>query len=608
MADSGTCASCGAALPPPDVLGLVTCGSCGDVTKPARVGTDAGAPAPASAPPAPPPAPADPPPGSPPSQGWPAPPVAAPHPGGQWSAPAPVAGAPAGPPPSARTDGKGKGRRSRGGERSAAARIGCAAVPIAIVMAISFGVFGAVRSCDIDTATSGFDVGGFDGSQLTLSGSGTVLPPDGDGEQAEVITVLQETEGSETTRHIARIAFEGDASELVWQSEALDDGAYQADVAVVDDTLFAGVDDDLYALDAATGETRWKTGLRDKLTPGCPGCFAAVGGRLVVRTTDAYVTAYGTRSGEPQWTKRLVSTAGSMSVVGDRLFLVDEPEAGNLPAPVALVDPADGRTIRTTTPQCPKGDSPWNLDMSAGDEVREVPGSRDVMAVFGFGDGCVVRWDPATSAIRWTSRLTGLGSFDEDEVLVSDRDLVIGTSGAPIVTVYLPNGKARLLAPAAGDVDATPSQIVGRTLVGLTVTTRGTPKGGLAAWDLSTGERIWANASLGAAQPVTQGAYRPSDALFDGTPRSLLVPVGDGLNVFVFEGTERTFSVAPLDLATGELGTQVRRAFLTRYDSGTVSLTIEGQSGDRLLVSIDNLLQSLPVSGRGDVVSFPEED
>ena len=105
---------------------------------------------------------------------------------------------------------------------------------------------------------------------------------------------------------------------------------------------------------------------------------------------------------------------------------------------------------------------------------------------------------------------------------------------------------------------------MGRTLVALTVTTRGTPRGGLAGWDLASGERTWANASLGAAQPVSTGPYHSSDALFDGSPRSLVVPFDGGLNVFVFEGTNRTFSVAPLDLATGELGAGVRRAFLTR--------------------------------------------
>ena len=236
-----------------------------------------------------------------------------------------------------------------------------------------------------------------------------------------------------------------------------------------------------------------------------------------------------------------------------------------------------------------------------------VPGSSDVMAAFGFGDGCVVRWDPATSTIRWTSLLTGMSRIDGNTLVTGERDLILGGAGNPLVTVYLPNGKARQL-ETPGDLIAHPGTVVGRTLVSPTVTTRGTPKGGLAAWDLSTGERIWANASLGTAQPVSYGPYRNSDALFDGTPRSLLVPVGDGLNVFVFDGTDRTFAVSSVDLANGELGTEIKRAFLTRYDSGTPSLTIEGRSGEHLVVSMDNLLQELPVTGRGAIVSYPEKD
>jgi outer membrane protein assembly factor BamB len=479
-------------------------------------------------------------------------------------------------------------------------------VPIAIAAVVVFAIVGAVRSCDIGTVNSSTRAPDY-GHQLTLSGSGTVLPPSGDG--TDVVMVLQDTENSRTTRSIARIRFTGDASKLLWTSAPLDEDAYRVEVAQVGDTLFAGVDDQLYALDADTGETHWRTTLRDKLTAGCDRCFAAAGDRLVVRTTDAYLTAFGTRSDEPQWTKRLVSTSGSMSVVGDRLFVVDEPESKDVPTPVLLVDPATGKTIRATTPQCPEdSDTPWDLAMSPGDEVRAVPGGQDVYAVFGFGDTCVVRWNPANGALRWTSRLSGMSRYDDDEIVDSRQDLVLGTSGNVVVAVDLSSGKARQL-DVTGDVAATPSQIVGRTLVALTVTTRGTPKGGMAAWDLATGERLWATASLGGAQPVSTRSLHSSDALFDGSPRSLLAAVDGGVNSFVFEGTEHTFTVAAVDLATGELGTKIRRGFATRYDSsGTVSLTIEGQSADDLVVSIDNLLQTLPLSGEGDVVTFPEKD
>ena len=128
------------------------------------------------------------------------------------------------------------------------------------------------------------------------------------------MAVVQTYEDSDTVRRIARLGFSDTASTVKWSSEPLGRDAYRAEIAVVGDTLFAGVEDQLLALDAATGATRWKTTMRDKVTVGCAGCFAAVQGRLVVRTTDAYVTGYGTASNEILWSRRLNSPGGSISV------------------------------------------------------------------------------------------------------------------------------------------------------------------------------------------------------------------------------------------------------------------------------------------------------
>jgi hypothetical protein len=126
----------------------------------------------------------------------------------------------------------------------------------------------------------------------------------------------------------------------------------------------------------------------------------------------------------------------------------------------------------------------------------------------------------------------------------------------------------------------------------------------LASWDLVDGSRRWAQQDLGVAAPVSDGAFRV-DALFDGSPRSLLVPVGDDrLDVMVFDGATATFAVRAVDLSRGTLGVEVRREFLKPF-GGTASLSVETLVADRVLVSIDSLLQSLPASGRGAIVPFP---
>ena len=578
---NGVCASCGAGLPGADPLGLITCTGCGSVTKLA----------PSS------------------GSGWPAPPVAAPPPS-QWAAPAPVAGAPTeATVATARAGADGPSGKRQGRSSTKSRTIGCSLGPIVAFIAVGFGVISVLRGCDTDSISQGIrDSFSTESSAITLSGSGVILPAGKDG-NADIAAVVQTYEDSNTVRRIARLGFSDAASTVKWSSEPLGRDAYRAEIAVVGDTLFAGVEDQLLALDAATGATRWKTTMRDKVTVGCAGCFAAVQGRLVVRTTDAYVTGYGTASNEVLWSRRLNSPGGSISVARDRLFVVDDGEDAGAVTPVALVDAANGKTIRTTSPTCPSNEAGrWALELSPGDEVRPVPGSTDVLAAFGFGDGCVVRWNPATGATVWTSRLTGLSSFEQEDVAVGRTDLVLANRSGQMVTIFLPNGKAKLLAIPA-DTTTQVGVIVGRTAVAYTATTRGTPRGGLAAWDLSTGQRLWAQSELGTAQPVSKNAYGSSDALFDGSPRSLLVPFDGGVRVFVFEGTEGTFSVSPVSLDTGRLGTTVRRAFLRQYDSGgTPSLLVEGVDGDRLVISIDSLLQTLPISGRGDVVSYPNKD
>lgn len=577
-------------LPLPDLAGLITCPSCGRVTRVAPT-------EPTSADPG---APSEPRP----SGGWAPPPVAAPPPGGSWGPAPAVEGAPRPDPP------RPSGRSGDGGAGAskAARRIGCGLVPVVIVVAIALVIISAVRSCDLGDVTNAIDAAS--GSDaITLSGTVNLLPSEPDASTTDLVAVTQRSDGGSVERRISRISFGPDGAEQVWESDPVSDDASRLAVAVSGDTLFAGIGTDVYALDIDTGERRWSTEVRDEITFGCGDCFVVARERLVVRTADAYLTAFGTASAEPQWTRRLTSPQGTTWKAGEHLLVVDDAEDGSEPTPVSLVDASNGKTIRTVRPSCPEGEGsgPWVPSMGPNDTIHPVAGSEDVVAAFGFGDACVVRWSPTSGEVRWTSRLTGAGSLDEEGWALGAKDLVVQLSGSQLVTVDLGSGKAALLEPVA-DASAEPTVIIGRTLVGATTSTRGTTKGGIAGWDLTSGERRWAEAAPQNAQLVSEGRYRSSDALFDSSPRFTVVRSADAVRLFTFEGTERTFTVHDLDPATGELGSPIRRAFLTRYDSGTVSLTVDGNRGGRLVITIDNLVQALPVTGRGEVVSFPDLD
>jgi hypothetical protein len=257
---------------------------------------------------------------------------------------------------------------------------------------------------------------------------------------------------------------------------------------------------------------------------------------------------------------------------------------------------------RSTSPTCPKeADTPWDLELAPGDPVHAVGETDDLVAVFGFGDVCVVRWNAESGEVSWTSRLIGATSVRDQDVFVGDRDLVVATTDAVLVTVDLATGVAvQLDAPTDTMIEV--DSIVGRTLVAATATTRGTPRRGLAAWDLERAERLFAVRLPGDPSPTTDFS---SDALFDGSPVFVLAPTVDGASVFTFEGEGRTFAATPIDLADGTLGTEVRRAFLSRYDSGTPSVSIEAVDPDRVIITVDSLTQAIPITGRGAVVGFP---
>ena len=579
--------TCGTLLPPPDAAGLVTCPSCGRVTR-ADVpdAPDAAAPQPPQ------------PPAGAPGEGsaaWPAPPVAAPLPSNQWAPPSPVAGAPSTPPPTnVAPSGSPKVRK-----------IGCSVVP-AIIGVIVVGVFiSLLRSCDTNSVVSKINpnVSGFEDT-ITLSGTTNVLSSSP--ESLIVGATTQTSGGGSTVRRLSKIRFDGSGSKVLWQSEDLGSSTSRVEVAQVGDTTFAATEDRLYALDG-TGKTRWSTDLHDKVTNGCPDCFASIGGKLIVRTIDGYVAAYDPASSEPAWTKRLRSPSGSVSVASGHLLVVDAPEDDKAVTPVQLVDPATGKVVRSTSPTCPKpADSIWDVEMNPGDRVLSLAGSRDVVAVFGFGDACVVRWDPGSGTVKWTSRINGASSVDADKVLVGPTQILVPTSSQAMAAIDIRTGQARVLEGIA-DLQVEPNTIVGTTLLADVASTRGTPQHGLAAFDLTTGKKLWANTRLGTAAPVTRSSSFNSDALFDGAPRSLVVVDGGKASVVVFDGTSHTFSVRPVDLKTGALGAEVRRAFASDR-SGTPSITIESVADGRILMTLDSLLQSLPVSGRGEITTFPEQN
>lgn len=488
-----------------------------------------------------------------------------------------------------------------------AAKTGCgigAVLVTLLVLAMIGGVIYAVTTGVSSVTKSISDLTGSSNSNLYPSGGSVAVLP-GEGSTTDMVLVVTDN-SADSKRRFVRVKVGPDGSETLWKSEPLPSDVYTSAVAVEGDHLYTAVGDEVRLLSLATGVETWRATLTDKVTTRCASCFAVVQKKLVVRTDDAYLTGFQATSNEPLWSRRLNSTSAQANLVGGNLVLVDDAATRGAPAAVETLDPATGRAARSISPSCPAGGDVYSpVTMRAGAQVVAVPGTGDLVAVFGSSPGCVVRWESASGTVRWTLAITGNYSSSDSPPLISDRDLVLGTSGS-MVHVDLGSGRGAELEQVP-DAAAEPHSLSGRTLIGQTTSTRGTSKGGLAAWDLTTNKRLWSVPLPKGSQPASTGPYASSDALFDGSPRSVLVTGGATARVVTFFGEDRVVDTQSLDLATGELGRPTRRTYLSRYStSGTPSLTVEDTTPARLIISVDSLLEIVPLPD-GDILRWPPD-
>ncbi len=387
-----------------------------------------------------------------------------------------------------------------------AAKTGCgigAVLVTLLVLAIIGGVIYAVTTGVSSVTKSISELTGSSSSSQLYPSSGSVAVLPGEGSTSDLVLVVTDN-SDDSKRKVVRTKVGPDGSETLWKSEPLPGDAYTASVAVEGDHLYVAAGDEVRLLSLATGAETWRATLTDKVTGRCTSCFAVVQKKLVVRTDDAYLTGFQASSNEPLWSRRLNSVSARANLVGGNLVLVDDAATPGTPAAVETLDPATGRAARSISPSCPAGGDIYSpVTMRAGAQVVAVPGTGDLVAVFGSSPGCVVRWESASGTIRWTLGITGNYSSSDSPPLISSRDLVLGNSGS-MVHVDLGSGRGAELEQVP-DAAAEPHHLSGRTLIGQTTSTRGTSKGGVAAWDLTTNKRLWSVPLPKGSQPASTG-------------------------------------------------------------------------------------------------------
>lgn len=474
----------------------------------------------------------------------------------------------------------------------AAGGVGCIIAVVVPVVVLIGVVFLVVRDSDSgsDDAVGGADL-------VPSTGDLLVLPGDL-GDDPTVVTMATPIGGD--GRVVALVALEGGP---VWEAPIVPDDVYSAQFAATDDVVMAGLGRAVVGLDRATGDVLWEAEASDEVHPFCVDCFALVDDTLVVTGNDGEVTAFGIGTGEVLWSHRFTSPSGRAVPVGDAVLLVDDAPEGHAQSValgMVLVRPSDGAELSRFTPGCPDesfAGVEYTVSATPRLPIVPVPGTDDVVLVYGSISSCVQRWDVTTGEQRW-SRFVDDASLDtydfEDRAwAVSDTQLVLPADEGWVV-VGLAEGGAHVVPAVADTLPSATVALVGDRFVAATSTVRGTAEWSLVAHDLRTGDLLWDRPIGPDHEPAVVGPESSSEYVSDSTLFAVL-PAGEDLRLLTIGPPGPRFAVSEVDLDSGEGG--IVGVAPLRTDSPTsVGARIDTVRDGRALIDVDGVLQVLDLA------------
>lgn len=542
--DNRFCSGCGRELPPHDPSGAVTCVGCGRVSTP----------------------PAGPPPVYPPPIHQPVQP-------------------PAGPP-------------SRTGRSTAwiATAIVVPVVLVAFIGAIAIGLVlgGSERARGPGGATT----------LSSMSADQVSVLPGEPGEPTEVLALVQGSGADYAKQSLARVRLDGTQGDdaIVWRSDPVESFLDTSVVRLAGNRVFVATGDQLQLLALDTGDTRWTAELPDRLGTNCDDCVQLAGDALLVRSYDGTLSRFAPDSPQPTWIHRLERPEAPLIVAGDQTVVIDVPVGASSPQVQAL-DAATGEVAMSTPLSC----QPVDEDMASysSGPVAPIPGSDDLVAIIGSDAGCFARIDPAAGTTTWS---TGFDDrFDTaagDAVLLDEHHLVV-TNASGLLGVDLDSGTATTM-DELPDLRVEPNRILDGHVIAETTTERGSPRPGLASFDLSSGRSDWAVAveiERGEADELIDPRRLDLNRADPTTQRVLISGQPDALLAVTFDDSEGALSVRTFDPAKGGLGEPSTRSYPTDeiQTDGPDLLVARDRS---LLLHADGSLRRVPLP-TGDIDSWP---
>ncbi|MFJ8791776.1 PQQ-binding-like beta-propeller repeat protein [Streptomyces sp. NPDC102462] len=242
-------------------------------------------------------------------------------------------------------------------------------------------------------------------------------------------------------------------------------GAVRAEPVVCAGTVLVGcADGHCYALDAATGEPRWRFAARSPLLRSP----AAADGQVFVVGQDGILHAIGADDGRERW-QRQVGHSAAPVVDGGLLYLVHHPA-------YLLRDASRLRALDAATGE-PRWERPLPDGSGSGPAVADgrvhVHGAKGALSAF-----------DAASGERLWHRAGGDTQLTCCTPSVVDGTLYVGTGRAELHAYDAATGEHRWGSQAAGVIDGTPSVSGGLVIVG-------DSHGGAYACRADSGAPVW---------------------------------------------------------------------------------------------------------------------
>lgn len=315
------------------------------------------------------------------------------------------------------------------------------------------------------------------------------------------------------------VLLDGVSRQARWRVPALSKEANQGQTLVWEDVLFATDQEQLRALSLRDGSVIWQTSLVAEPMSPCEGCFALLGGRLLVLQKDGSLQAFDPRGGQLAWSRRLPGQTRHLPVL-DGLPAVLVPAQGREAGRIELLDPASGEPSRVLTPRC---GSDRREGVSVWSRMLLSPDARSFYIVLGSPSTCFQRWDSGADQPAWEVALESSvlpTAVDANDYLVTAQHLfLIGSDTKTVTVVDAASGAPRTLLTDE-DYDKLPVLANERTLVLKTAPRWDSRKQALWAIDIASGERRWQFAADGAG-------FRPEGGFGDWgvypSPQGLLV-------------------------------------------------------------------------------------